>query len=130
MPDEATGKNATTVYRNRDGLKIDREEWAMQQQKKKKKKLSDYPEQEIEWGGGVKQKVDLDAEKKRRAAPMSKFKDQEEEAERERRKKARPKCPHRAPPNRYNIEAGYRWDGKVRGTGYEDKWFKAKNNKE
>lgn len=157
MPDELTGRDAATVYRNRDGLKIDREEWAMQQQKKKKKKLSDYPEQEIEWGGGVKQKVDLDAEKKRLAAvaaeplarfvptadfeaemrdqkrwsdPMNKFKDQEEEAERERRKKARPKCPHRAPPNRYNIEAGYRWDGKVRGTGYEEKWFKAKNVKE
>lgn len=157
MDDEQTGKDAATVYRNRDGLKVTREEWAMQQQKKKKKRLSDYPEQEIEWGGGVKQKVDVDSEKKRLAAvaaeplarfeptkefedelketkrwadPMTKFKDQEEEAERERAKKKRPKCPHRAPPNRYGIEAGYRWDGKVRGTGYEEKWFKAKNVKE
>ena len=39
-------KNAQTVYRNRDGRRIDREEWVELQQKKRKKRASDYPEQE------------------------------------------------------------------------------------
>jgi len=55
MPDSQTGKNADTVYRNRSGGKIDREQWVEQQQKKRKKKLSEYPEQELAWGGGLKQ---------------------------------------------------------------------------
>merc|ERR1712203_242060 len=57
-PDEETGRGATTVYRDKaTGKKISREEFAQQSQKKKKKKLSDYPEQELAWGGGVKQQV-------------------------------------------------------------------------
>jgi len=62
-PDEQTGRGAQTVYRNREGARIDREEWVEQQQKKKRKKMSDYPEQELEWGGGVKQKYNEEAEK-------------------------------------------------------------------
>lgn len=62
-PDEETGKNSATVYRSRDlTSKITREEWAQDQQKKKKKKLSEYPEQELEWGGGLKQSQTKDEE--------------------------------------------------------------------
>lgn len=75
--DEQTGRNATTVYRNREGVRIDRDEWVQQQQKKKRKKLSDYPEQELEWGGGVKQKYSREedmAETERIAAqPFARF---------------------------------------------------------
>lgn len=59
-------KNAQTVYRNRDGRRIDREEWVELQQKKRKKRASDYPEQELEWGGGLKQRDNREEEKEDR----------------------------------------------------------------
>merc|ERR1719362_1009963 len=62
-PAEATGKGAETVYRNRDGGRVTREEWLESKQKHKKKRPSEYPEQELEWGGGLKQKVSREEEK-------------------------------------------------------------------
>lgn len=62
-PDNETGRGAETVYRSRDLVtKISREQWASDQQKKKKKRLSEYPEQELEWGGGLKQGQNREAE--------------------------------------------------------------------
>merc|ERR1712014_442123 len=61
--DAETGKNAETVYRSRGGgTMISREQWAEEQTKKKKKRLSEYPEQELEWGGGIKQKLNKEQE--------------------------------------------------------------------
>lgn len=45
------------------------------------------------------------------------------------KEKEHPKCPHDAPRNRFGILPGYRWDGVVRGNGYEDRRLKAINRK-
>ncbi|CDI75490.1 GJ23850, related [Eimeria praecox] len=41
----------------------------------------------------------------------------------------RPTCPHDAPPNRFGIKPGYRWDGVVRGNGFEEERLKAINRR-
>lgn len=35
-----------------------------------------------------------------------------------------------APPNRYGIKPGYRWDGVDRGNAFESEWFAARNKKD
>jgi pre-mRNA-splicing factor CWC26 len=39
----------------------------------------------------------------------------------------RPRCRFQAPPNRFNIQPGYRWDGVVRGNDFEKRWFERTN---
>lgn len=155
-PDHETGKGADTVYRSRAGGKINREEWVEQQQKKRKKRLSEYPEQHLEWGGGLKQQSNAEeqkAESARVAAqpfaryepeadaiqalqdrqawhdPMSKFDADEAASSSAAPAVKKPKCPHPPWPNRFNIPPGYRWDGAVRGNGYEKRWLEAQNQR-
>lgn len=45
-------------------------------------------------------------------------------------------CKYDGPPNRYNIRPGFRWDGVIRGNGFENRYLqeinlkKAKKDKE
>eukprot|EP01057_Protomagalhaensia_wolfi_P005317 Protomagalhaensia_wolfi_Nauph_80__5316@NODE_575_length_2270_cov_9_753026_g430_i0_p3_GENE_NODE_575_length_2270_cov_9_753026_g430_i0NODE_575_length_2270_cov_9_753026_g430_i0_p3_ORF_typecomplete_len114_score18_57Bud13/PF09736_9/5_5e21_NODE_575_length_2270_cov_9_753026_g430_i0382723 len=38
----------------------------------------------------------------------------------------RKRCPFTAPPNRYKIAPGSRWDGRVRGTNFEERFMEAR----
>lgn len=42
----------------------------------------------------------------------------------EQKSDGKPKCRFHAPPNRFNIPPGYRWDGVIRGNGYEERRFR------
>ncbi|CAD7937984.1 unnamed protein product [Amoebophrya sp. A25] len=42
----------------------------------------------------------------------------------------KPKCPHAMPTNRFNIPPGYRWDGKIRGMGFEERVLRSMNDRQ
>merc|ERR1712112_26153 len=50
-----TAANAETIYRDKAGKKITKEEWQKTNQKPKKKRRV-FPEQNLEWGAGLVQK--------------------------------------------------------------------------
>jgi pre-mRNA-splicing factor CWC26 len=155
-PDELTGKGAETVYRSKGGKKVNRDAWL--DEKMSKRRRNDEEEQHLEWGGGVVQKKNQEEELKEAAKvaaePLARYKITDE-TDRELRNQIReddpmaPKssmggesamdqadrrvkklrCQFTAPPNRFGIPAGSRWDGKVRGNDYEKRWFKKQSDR-
>ena len=62
--------------------------------------------------------------------PMLQFMDDRKTTAKDKSSKRRPAYSGAAPPNRYSIKPGYRWDGVDRGNGFEGERFKAINRRE
>ncbi|KAK0388758.1 hypothetical protein NLU13_5001 [Sarocladium strictum] len=70
-------------------------------------------------------------EKERWNDPMMQFLSEKKDAGgKMRAKKGKPTYAGAAPPNRYGIKPGYRWDGVDRGNGFEAERFRALNRRE
>ena len=126
---------AQTEVTHRIGLKIvSREEWDAHRKLKKRPVDEDYQ-------SGLRQKEDLEARMEIVDEQINrKFQSTEISAslDAELRDRQRWDDPmqqaskirkFQAPPNRFGIAAGYRWDGVVRGTDYERRWFEAQNER-
>ncbi|SCM25751.1 pre-mRNA-splicing factor CWC26, putative [Plasmodium chabaudi adami] len=169
-------KNPNTIYRDKDGKIISRDEWIknIQNEKpgyrhgvdkikgndknernkknRKGKKYNDDQKIKLEWGSGLVQKemrekimeenkkivnkkniinydYDSDYDQKlkqdiRKEDPMHKYLVQSNQEDQ------KAKCRYQSPYNRFNILAGYRWDGVIRGNGFEQKRYEMLKEKE
>ncbi|KFH42088.1 Pre-mRNA-splicing factor-like protein [Hapsidospora chrysogenum ATCC 11550] len=62
--------------------------------------------------------------------PMMQFMSEKKQSSRKGKSKRRPVYNGAAPPNRYGIKPGYRWDGVDRSNGFEGERFRAINRRE
>ncbi|XP_043532366.1 BUD13 homolog isoform X3 [Chiloscyllium plagiosum] len=142
-------RHATTVFRDKSGKKRDLDQERIQRKKKEEEKAAKQ-EKYAQWGKGVAQEEqqrknvqdalhemqkplarhiddeDLDRflrEKLRDGDPMAGLLGKKKEKE-AKNKNARPVYSGPAPPpNRFNLQPGYRWDGVDRSNGFEQKRY-------
>ncbi|CXJ28598.1 pre-mRNA-splicing factor CWC26, putative [Plasmodium berghei] len=169
-------KNTNTIYRDKAGKIISREEWIKNikneksryrhgideikennknernKRNRKSKKYNNDQNIKLEWGTGLVQKemrekiikenkklvnkkniinydYDSDYDQKlkqdiRKEDPMNKYLVQSNQ------ENQKAKCRYQSPYNRFNILAGYRWDGVIRGNGFEQKRYEILKEKE
>lgn len=153
MTSEESGKYAKTIYRDKYGKKVDlaveKARLAAEQRQKEAE-----AEKDMVWGKGLVQQREREEMvkklKQERDRSFAVYRDDkelnEEQMEKDRwgdpmaklikkksskNKTIRPKYNGPPPPpNRFNIEPGYRWDGVDRSNGFEEKYFQMKNQKE
>ncbi|WBW75065.1 complexed with Cdc5 protein Cwf26 [Schizosaccharomyces osmophilus] len=148
MPDEELRKSKETVYRDATGKRIDitlarqeaRRKLVEQELEKRRQKENQVGEVQIQ------QRQEYLAELERQKnVPLSRYED-DPEYNQELKEKVRWNDPAAAfltkrsttttkayqgyaPPNRFNIRPGHRWDGIIRGNGFENRWFQRQNER-
>lgn len=142
-----SGKGSETVYRDKDGRKIDMLKNFEEYQKEAARKLEKEQREKYETQSGFIQKMRHESEQKEvekmKNAPFARGRN-DDELENELKNTLRAADPmyamelkkreqkvslsgkplYKGPapkPNRFGIKPGYRWDGNARGNGFEDK---------
>ncbi|XP_033098003.1 BUD13 homolog isoform X2 [Anneissia japonica] len=157
VDDELSGRNASTVYRDKSGRKRDLNVEKLKHTEELKRK-EEESKQFREWGRGVAQTqkhseavndhvhemekpfaryendTDLESmlkDQQRDGDPMLAFlKKKAAKVNAKGQVKEKPKYKGPAPPpNRFNIPPGYRWDGVNRSNGFEKKFFERISDK-
>jgi pre-mRNA-splicing factor CWC26 len=152
---EESDKSVSAVHRV-GGRVVTRQEWdeqrkredpRYQRQLRRERDMEFEKKQDVSWKRGLEQSSERKdrAEEALRIAQMPLGHHSNEGIEQELRKKQRwddpmarigskpsmeiekPRCRFQAPPNRFSIPPGYRWDGVVRGSDFERRWFERAN---
>jgi len=147
---ETSGKGQETIYRDASGRIINivmaraEARKKLEEEEAKKRELEEHLKGDVQLAQKAERRKELEDAK---YAPMARYADDrelnEELKERDRwndpamaflsskkkgvSKTGRPLYQGAAPPNRYGILPGHRWDGVDRGNGWEKKWFQAQN---
>ena len=131
-------KQQKAVIRDKDGRKLDQKDIQAAAVTDKEKIAQMNMERLSMWSKGVvqTQKNDPNDQYDKQLKESDRFGDPMKEirkyqkgtaTEKDKKKlwsrKVFPPCSFEAPPNRFDIEPGHRWDGKDRSNGFEGKWL-------